>query len=238
VTSGLFPETRSTVLDLASEDPERRARCLEVVAGAYWKPVYKYLRLRWSADVDRAEDLTQSFFATAIDREMLAGYEPGRARFRTFLRACLDRHVIDEHRRTRAKRRGGTQLQLEFSEAEGELASASRFADPHEQFEAEWLRHIMHVAVQRLEARLAEAGKPIHANLFSDYHLKDGAPSYAEAAARYAISVSNVTNWLHATRREFRRVALEVLAELTLDEADFAAEAMAVFGIDIHARDR
>jgi RNA polymerase sigma factor (sigma-70 family) len=233
---GLFPETRSSVLDLASDDPERRARCLDAIARAYWKPVYKYLRLRWASDTDRAEELTQSFFASAIDREMLAGYEPGRARFRTFLRTCLDRHVIDEHRRSKAKRRGGAQLQLEFSDAEAEVANASRCEDPHDQFEAEWLRHVMQLAIDRLEARLAAAGKPIHAKLFRDYHLKDGTPSYAEAAARYKISVSNVTNWLHATRRDFRRVALEVLAELTLDEADFAAEALAVFGIDIHAR--
>ena len=223
-------------MDLLSDDPARRAHCLDTVARAYWKPVYKYVRLRWSADVDRAEELTQSFFATAIDREMLAGYEPGRARFRTFLRACLDRHVIDEHRRSQAKRRGGARLQLEFSEAESELATASRADDPHDQFEAEWLRHIMHLAVERLETHLADAGKPIHADLFRDYHLRDDPPSYAEAAARYQISVSNVTNWLHATRREFRRAALEVLAELTLDEADFAAEALAVFGIDVHAR--
>src|SRR5262245_51239558 len=153
-------------MDLLSDDPARRAHCLEAIARAYWKPVYKYTRLRWSADVDRAEELTQSFFATAIDRDMLAGYEPGRARFRTFLRACLDRHVIDDHRRSHAKRRGGAQLQLEFSEAESEISTASRVDELHDHFEAEWLRHIMHLAVQRLEARLAEAGKPIHADLF------------------------------------------------------------------------
>jgi hypothetical protein len=49
------------------------------------------------------------------------------------------------------------------------------------------------------------------------------------------VSVSDVRNWLHAARREFRVVALELLADLTLDDDDFAAEAKAVFGIDVRA---
>jgi hypothetical protein len=42
-----------------------------------------------------------------------------------------------------------------------------------------------------------------------------------------------VTNWLHVARREFRRVALDILRELTVDDDEFAAEARAVFGIDV-----
>ena len=45
--------------------------------------------------------------------------------------------------------------------------------------------------------------------------------------------MTDVTNWLHGARKEFRKVALDLLRELTIDDDDFAAEAMAVFGIDV-----
>jgi hypothetical protein len=93
----------------------------------------------------------------------------------------------------------------------------------------------MQLALERLDAHFGDK-KPIHARLFREFHIGDAAPTYAEAAARHGISPSDVTNWLHVARREFRRIALELLRELTLDEEDFASEARAVFGID-SARD-
>ncbi|HWO17826.1 MAG TPA: sigma-70 family RNA polymerase sigma factor [Kofleriaceae bacterium] len=232
----MFPMTRpSAVADLLSGDPARHARSLDVVVRAYWKPVYKYLRLKWTVDAEAARDLTQSFFETAIGRDSLAAYDPQRGRFRSFLRACLDRHVIDQHRRASAARRGGKEIHLDFATAEAELAASSAQADPAAIFDAEWLRHLMQLALERLDAHFGDK-KPIHARLFREFHTGDAAPTYAEAAARHGISTADVTNWLHAARREFRRVALELLRELTLDEEDFAAEARAVFGID-SARD-
>jgi RNA polymerase sigma factor (sigma-70 family) len=231
----MFPMTRpSAVADLLSGDPARRARSLDVVVRAYWKPVYKYLRLHWRADADAAEDLTQSFFETAIGRDSLASYDPQRARFRTFLRACLDRHVIDQHRKTTADRRGGKQAHVDFAAAESELVAPAS-AEPAAIFDAEWLRHLMQLALDRLDAHFAAKGKPVHAQLFREFHLGDAATSYAEAAARHGISTTDVTNWLHIARREFRRLALELLRELTLDDDDFVAEARAVFGIDARA---
>jgi DNA-directed RNA polymerase specialized sigma24 family protein len=223
----------SAIADLLGDDPKQRSRGLDVVARGYWKPVYKYIRLRWKADAERAEDLTQSFFAVALDRETLANYEPARARFRTFLRACVDRHVIDDHRRTSAARRGGGGVHLDFATAESELTATTGPGDPGDVFDAEWLRHLMRMALDRVDDVLIERGKPVHAALFREFHLGDDPPSYADAAARHGITVTDVTNWLHVARREFRRVALDILRELTVDDDEFAAEARAVFGIDV-----
>ncbi len=229
----MFPTTRySAVSDLLSGDPERHARSIEVISRAYWKPACKYLRLRWRATPEQAEDLAQSFFETALRRDLLASYEPGRGRFRAFFRTCLDRHAIDHYRKSQAARRGGGAAPLELDEG---LHAADGDA-PDAIFEAEWLRHLMQLALDQLDTQLTAAGKPVHAALFRQFHLGDDAPSYAEAAAQHGISVVDVTNWLHVARKEFRKVALEILGELTLDEDDYAEEAMAVFGIDVRAR--
>jgi len=225
----LFPTTRtSTVLDLASNDDVRRLRSHDAIVRAYWHPVLHYICIRWSCDRHRAEDVTQSFFETALTRNLFAGYQRGRARFRTFLRTCLERHLIDLHRMDAA--RGGKQVHVAL-----DLASCELHDDPHQAFDAEWLRTVMRLAVDRLEARLRERGKPVHAALFHMFHVDDERPSYAEAAERHGISVLDVTNWLHVARREFRRVALELLAELTIDDDDFASEAMEIFGINVRA---
>jgi len=230
----MFPVTSpSAVRDLLSDDPERRARSREVIAEAYWKPVCTYLRARWGATKEQSEDLAQSFFEIALRRDLLATYQPRRARFRTFLRACLDRHAIDHHRRAVAERRGGGAPTFELASAEAALAASD---DPDKVFEAEWLRHLMQLAIARLDAALHAVNKPVHAALFHEFHVADTAPTYAEAAARHGITTTDVTNWLHAARKQFRAIAVELLRELTVDDDDFANEALAVFGIDVRAR--
>jgi hypothetical protein len=41
-----FPITRWSVIDaVKSQDPAEQTRALETLFAAYWKPVYKYVRL-------------------------------------------------------------------------------------------------------------------------------------------------------------------------------------------------
>ncbi len=47
----------------------------------YWKPVYKYLRLKWNLAEEEAKDATQDFFARAIEKRFFDAYDPAKARF-------------------------------------------------------------------------------------------------------------------------------------------------------------
>ena len=231
-----FPPTHpSAISGLRSADPKRRARSREVVANAYWKPIYKYLRLQYRMEPAVAEDVVQGFFERTFAGDMLASYEPERARFRTFLRRCLDHYAVDQHRRSTTQARGAGIAPLELAAAESELTAASP-SDPGDVFDREWLRHVMTLAVERLMERLAKQNKPVHAELFRRFHLTDEPPAYDDVARELGIKVTDVTNWLHAARRELRRVALELLRELTANEDEFADEAQAVFGIDVRAK--
>ena len=91
--SGKFPATRwSAVLAARSEDPAERSRALEAIAAAYWKPIYKYLRIRWGKSNEDAKDLTQDFFAKLIEKEYLEDFNPAKARLEDVF-ACLRRPV-------------------------------------------------------------------------------------------------------------------------------------------------
>src|SRR3989442_7054857 len=94
-----FPLTRGSVVRAAgSADAETRRRAFEALVGAYWKPVYNYVRLKWGASGEDAEDLTQGFFARALEKGFFDRFDPARARFRTYLRACLVGFVANERK--------------------------------------------------------------------------------------------------------------------------------------------
>jgi RNA polymerase sigma factor (sigma-70 family) len=236
-----FPVTRWSVIDAAkSADPAEQARALDTLFAAYWKPVYKYVRLRWNRPAEDAQDLTQGFFAEMLERELLAKYNPAKSKLRTYLRLCVDSFVMNQEKAARRQKRGGnaTHLALDFQAAEGELAGATIDAasipspESLEQFfEKEWVRSLFALAVEDLRTFCAERDREHTFQLFEDYDLSgDPEISYENLAVQYAISVTDVTNALSWARREFRRIALERLREICASEEEFRREARAVFG--------
>src|SRR5216684_6699290 len=119
-----FPPTRRSVIEAArSIDAGERERALEALCAAYWKPVYKYMRLRWNRPADVAQDLTQGFFVELLERELLEKFDSKKSRLRTYLRLCVDSFVMNEDKAGRRQKRGGTVLHvaLDFAAAEEEL---------------------------------------------------------------------------------------------------------------------
>lgn len=236
---GVFPPTRwSAVVAAQSEDPVERRRGLEIIAAAYWKPVYKLIRLRWGRSGEDARDLTQEFFARVIEKDFLADFDPAKGRLRTFLRTCVDAMVKNDARDTwRLKRGGGSQtLTLDFDTGEAEVALA-RLAAPQSAddiFEKEWVRSIFARAVDRLRVECETKGKSTQFRLFERYDVADDEPrpTYASLAAEFGVTASDVTNFLAYTRREFRRVALETLRDMTASEEEFRREARDLLGLD------
>ncbi len=236
-----FPVTRWSVIDaVKSEDPEEQARALDTLFAAYWKPVYKYVRLRWNRTTEDAQDLTQGFFAEALERELLAKYHPAKSKLRTYLRLCVDSFVMNQEKAALRQKRGGnlTHVALDFRAAEGELAAATIDAasipspESLEQFfEKESVRSLFALAVEDLRKFCAERERGRTFRLFEDYDLSgDSDISYEKLAVEYAISVTDVTNALSWARREFRRIALERLRELCGSDEEYHREARAVFG--------
>lgn len=234
----MFPPTRHSVLEaIAGGEPNERQRALEALAEAYWRPLYKYLRLRWGQDAGEAEELTQGFFARALEKGFFAQYDPARARFRTFLRTCLDGYVANERAAARRLKRGGgtAPLPLDFPGVEAEVAGSAAWpeADVEELFRREWVRGLFASAVAELEARCREAGREIHFTLFQRYDLDpppEGRPTYAALARDLGLPVTQVTNHLAAARREFRRLVLDRLRAATGSDEEFRREARDLLG--------
>lgn len=236
-----FPVTRATIVEgLAASDPGVRTRAFDTLVRGYWKPVYKYLRIRWQATNEDAKDLTQEFFARCLEKRLLDGYDPARARFRTWLRVCLDGFAANERKSATRLKRGGRapMLSLDVAGAEAELGrlQVQEGLDPERFFEQEWVRALFSAAVDRLQTWCAASGKEIHFDLFRTLDLEAPAagrkPTYAELGREHGLPVSQVTNFLALARREFRRIVLELLREECGGEDEFRREARELLGTD------
>lgn len=235
-----FPPTRlSIVRAIADPRAGTRTAAFDAIVRGYWRPVYAYIRLRWRREAEDARDLTQAFFTRALEKEYLARYDPLKARFRTFLRTCLDAFLANAAQHEARLKRGGGRLieRLDFdAEDEGlshRFASVDADTDPEACFRREWVRGLFTDAVGALRARCDARGHALAFTLFTRYDLDadDGArPTYAALAAELGTSTANVTNQLAWARREFRAIVLEALRALCASDDEFRAEAQALLG--------
>jgi DNA-directed RNA polymerase specialized sigma24 family protein len=241
---GKFPATRwSAVVAARSSDPAERSRALEAIVAAYWKPLYKYLRIRWNKSNEDAKDLTQDFFARLIEKGTLEDFDPAKARLRTFLRICVDHLVSNNAKAAGRLKRGGraAHLPLDFPAAEAELLRAKpSIAAPSSPemmddfLEKEFIRGLFLVSVAALREFCEARGKQVHFRLFELYDLDDSAANrvgYADLARQFDLTVTDVTNYLAFARRQFRSIALEKLRETTASEEEFRREARALLGV-------
>ena len=230
----MFPTTRrSMVAALAAEDHEERARAFDTLVAVYWRPVYKYLRVRVARTQEDAEDLTQSFFARAFEKNTLGRYDPSKASFRGYLRMLLDRHAANEAKSASRQKRGGGARSLDFESAEREVErDACSPETPEDYFHREWVRSAFALSVDRLRAACGH-GRETHFELFRIYDLDGESVSYRELGERLGIPETTVTNRLASVRREFREIVLATLEEITATESEFRAEARALLGTKV-----
>ena len=234
-----FPPTRRSVIErIRAEDADVRRMAFGDLAAGYWRPSYHYLRLHWRLAPEAAEDAVQAFFTVAFEKGYVERYDPAKAKFRTFLRTCLDRFVQNTQKAERAEKRGGRaeHLSLDFPGAERELVAmaSSDLRDLDGFFRDEMIRSLFGRAVDDLRRTCDESGK---AAIFRVFECHDLAPtpdvSYASVARKLNVTVSQVTNYLHTARRSFRELALVHLRGLCGTDEEFRLEARELFGREV-----
>jgi RNA polymerase sigma factor (sigma-70 family) len=230
----VFPATRHSVVQaVADADPEVRRRAWDSLAELYWPPVCAYLRLKWRLDAADAQDLAQAFFARALEKGFFDGYDPSRARFRTFLRTCLDGFAANARAAEGRLKRGGGAVHVAL---EAEPAAATAEGDPEACFHREWVRSLFARALAALREEAEAAGKQVAFRAFERYDLEGPEewerPTYARLAEELGLPVTQVTNHLSAMRRAFRRHVLEALRACCGSEQEFRAEARELLGVE------
>jgi len=238
-----FPETnRSAIVAVRSEEPQVRQRAFDAILDSYWKPVYKYIRIKWNVGNEDAKDLTQGFFGNAFEKNYFADYDLTKASFQTFLRTCVDGFVANQRKSEQRLKRGGGREHvsldsLDFRGADNELAlhPPASNVTPEQYFESEWIRNLFLHAVETLRERCDETNNRVRFQLFERYDLEESTEkvSYATLATEFGLTTSTVTNQLAAARRDFRKVLLEKLRQTTATDAEFQKLARELLGVDV-----
>lgn len=216
---GQFPSTQLSLLEAAGSGAGLPNEALDRVSALYWKPVYRFIRVKFRKNNEDAKDLTQSFFATALQRDLFARFDPAKASFRTYLRMAVERFAATEYAAASRQKRGGD---IQFELVEEQAATAE---SPEDVFEREWQRQLFALALDDLRAHCEAAGKQIQFEIFEAYDLADGGrPSYADLAARYGVAETSVTNYLAWARRMLRQFVTARLGGVTAGERDLRDE--------------
>ena len=212
-----FPSTQVSLLEAATAGMASEA--MDRVIALYWKPVYRYIRLKFHKNNEDAKDLTQGFFAAALQRDFFARFDPAKASFRTYLRMAVERFAANEYAAANRLKRGGD---IQF-EPVGDQAAAT--ASPEQAFEREWQHQLFSLALDDLRAHCDDSGKQLQFLLFQAYDLADAErPSYAELALRHAIPETSVTNYLVWARRMLREFVTERLRGTTSGAQELRVE--------------
>jgi len=112
----------------------------------------------------------------AFEREYFARFDARRARFRTFLRMCVDAFAANERQAAQRLKRGGgaEHVSLEYATAEAELAQATAPDDFERFFAREWVRAIFSASLAELRDRCEREGSAVHYAIFVRYDLAEG----------------------------------------------------------------
>ena len=215
--NGHFPSTQASLLEAAAIGLPSEA--LERVIALYWKPVYRYIRLKFRQNNEDAKDLTQGFFAAALQRDFFGRFDPVKASFRTYLRMAVERFAASQYAAANRQKRGGN---VEFEPVEEHAATTE---SPEQIFEREWQRQLFALALDDLRAHCEGCGKQIQFEIFEAYDLAPGErPSYATLAERHGIPETAVTNHLAWARRTLRAFVTERLCGVTSGEQELRKE--------------
>jgi RNA polymerase sigma-70 factor (ECF subfamily) len=228
-----FPTTHWSRVVRAGEraGPESRAALAELCE-AYWYPLYAFVRRKGLAP-DEAADAVQGTFATLLAREGFAAVAPERGRFRSFLMAACAHHIADCRDRDRAARRGGGQapISIDRREAEGRYSTEpSHDLTPERLFDRRWATGLLEIAVGRLEAEMAAAGKAtLFARLLPALSGGPSAAPHAEIAAELGMTPGAVKMAASRLRRRYGELLREEIARTVADPADVEDEVRALF---------
>jgi RNA polymerase sigma-70 factor (ECF subfamily) len=215
-----FPATRWTLIVSSKESSEKRRAALEELLAAYWKPLYFYAR-RKGRSIEAAKDLIQGFFAHLLQNEFLSRLDPGKGRFRGYLRTSLDHFMANLHESQSAQKRGGgaKNVALDFDVAEDAFSASAD--DPDRAYTREWALGIMErsLAQLRKEFEQGERRGPFDLALkFFQFHSSP--PSYEEAARQAGMTMTQFKAFIHRARERFRELVKREVLQTVATERD------------------
>ncbi|HZN61900.1 MAG TPA: hypothetical protein VFC90_05795 [Planctomycetota bacterium] len=224
---GFQPTLWSVVLRAKDPaDPHRRT-AINRLFDIYWAPLYVFLRHK-GLSVEDAQDATQGFFAHFLELEAIANVDRSRGRFRNYLLALLDHYLSNERRKAHAEKRGGGRVprSLDFARAETEVRiDPADPRKPEDAFRRSWSMSVLEGAFERLRREFEEKGRlPEFEAVRSHLLAGQERPTHNAIAERLALSLTDVANLLHRSRKRLRELIRSILRDSLDSDAELEEE--------------
>ena len=228
--AGRFETTQwsAVLLSAQSQQPGSRA-ALADLCKLYWHPIYTFVRRR-GYNPDDAQDLTQGFFLSLLDRKSLRQVDPAKGKFRSFLLASLRNYLSDEFDRKRSLKRGGKIefVPLDYESGEERYVSTATDAVTAEKiFDARWARTLMEEALRRLKQEFANQRKPAVFQVLQPFIAPVSSqklPSYEQVGEKLNVSLAGVKTLIHRLRKRYSELLREEVARTVTDPSQIDAE--------------
>lgn len=180
----------------------------------YWGPLYHFARRKGHQPED-AQDLTQGFILTLLEKNSIALADRERGKFRTFLLSAFCHYLANERRDRAAQKRGGGQALISWdAECEqGYLLQASDPITPERQYERSWALELLERVMSRLREEYETAGRlQLYEAIQPHISGAEGRPGWARLGATLGMSESAVTVAMHRMRRRYGDLLREEIA--------------------------
>lgn len=223
-----FATTRWSLV-AAAKDPTA-GQALAELCGLYWYPVYAFVRRRGHS-ADDAGALTQEFFARLIEKAGIAGADPAKGRFRSYVLGACRHFLANEHDRAAAKKRGGGHVVESLDLTDAERRYAAEPADdrtPEQLFERRWALTLLDDVLAGLQAEYATAGQELLFDRLKSSLTGEAGP-YADLAAELGMTEGAVKVAAHRLRRRYRDRLRAAIAETVETDDDVEAEIRDLF---------
>ena len=223
-----FATTRWSLVAAADARAAESATALEELCGAYWRPLYAFLRQSGQSPVE-SEDLVQGFLTDLLARGDVSRADPARGRFRTFLLASLKNYVSKQRDRRAASKRSGTWTRLNFADAERAFAAGRDDRTPQQAFDRQWALSLLEGVLDDLRQDQTAAGRAAWFERLSPLLTGEGAAPYATIARQLDATPGAVKQAASRLRREYRDRLERALASGLADPADLPDERRRLF---------
>ena len=224
----VFVTTRwSVVLAAGLDGSAESGPALAALCRAYWYPLYAFVRRQGRTPQD-AEDLTQSFFASLLERKFLQAVGPEKGKFRSFLLASLKNFLANDWNREHAAKRGGKHTTISWDDESAEhryLREPSHDATPEKIYERSWALTVIENVIQQLRKEYADAGKAHLFEALQDFLIGEAREeSYASAAVRLDMKEGAVRMSVLRMRRHFGYLLRVEIAQTVTGPGEVEAE--------------
>lgn len=216
-----FPVTRWTLILRAPHDPASRRVALETLLSPRWSALYALARRR-GLGRDDAQDAVQSFAERLLDSDAIERLDPARGKLRSYLAAAFSRHLVNLHQEATALKRGGGLRTLPIDAMESWLGTSQD--NPERAFDRAFALAQYRAALADLRTEYECGGRTGPFEVLEAVFQFGETDSYAELAARYGLSSSQLKSIVHRGKQRFRQLFRARVAETVEDPADVDAE--------------